>query len=205
MRDVVQSRWARRLLAAIAGTALAGAALGDEVHRSFFDTEANTGAYADLAIGPTDAAYDAGAFVHSGAVDVSGRPLGFQLGGGYRPMPAWSGELDYLGLGRVSAGGSYVSTSGWLLSGLLYLPTPFINVYGRLGVLDANSHGRCACSAGSGPLYVLHQTGFDAMYGVGLITNRRGSVNLRLEFDKFQISHASRATMASIGLVWSFL
>lgn len=190
----------------LASLALAQEASGQEVpHHAFFDTDANTGGYAGVTLGESNLDIDAGELAHSTSVVTRGRPFSFELVGGYRPMPFWSGELGYLRLGRASAGKSYTQMQGYMLSALVYLPTPYINLYGRLGALDWHAYGRCDCAVDAPALTPFHRHGLNTAYGVGGTTNGRGNLNLRLEWDKLDISESRRADLVMVGLVWSFI
>jgi hypothetical protein len=190
----------------LASPAWAQEASGQEVPRhAFFDTDANTGGYAGVTLGKSDLDIDAGALAHSTSLLTQGHPVSFELVGGYRPVPFWSGELAYLRLGQASAGKNYTQTQGYMLSALVYLPTPYINLYGRLGALEWNSYGRCNCAAGVAVPIHFRRSGLNAAYGVGGTTNGRGNLNLRLEWDKLKMSDARRANLVTVGLIWSFL
>lgn len=189
-----------------ASPALAREGSGQEVpHHAFFDTDANTGGYAGVTLGESNLDVDAGKLARSNSVVTQGRPFSFELVGGYRPMPFWSGELAYLRLGRASAGKNYTQTEGYMLSVLVYLPTPYVNLYGRLGALDWHAYGRCVCAAGVAVPTAFHRRGLSTAYGVGGTTNGRGNLNVRLEWDKLKISNFRRADLVTVGLIWSFI
>ena len=191
---------------ALASPALAQEASGQEVlHHSFFDTDANTGGYVGVILGKSNLDIDAGELAHSNSVVTQGRPFSFELVGGYRPMPFWSGELAYLRLGRASAGKNYTQTEGFMLSALVYLPTPYINLYGRLGALDWHAYGRFESAAGIAIPSAFHRRGLSTAYGVGGTTNGRGNLNFRLEWDKLGISESRRADLLTVGIIWSFI
>ena len=181
-------------------------ASGQEVpHHAFFDTDANTGGYAGVTLGESNLDIDAGELARSNSVVLTqGHPLSFELVGGYRPMPFWSGEFAYLHLGQASGGKSYTQTEGFMLSALVYLPTPYINLYGRLGALDWHAYGRCDCTAGAAEPSPFHRKGLSTAYGVGATTNGRGNLNIRLEWDKLKISNSPKADLVTVGLIWSF-
>jgi len=190
----------------LASPALAQETSGEEVpHHAFFDTDANTGGYAGVALGKSNLDIDAGELAHSTSILTQGRPFSFELVGGYRPMPVWSGELAYLRLGQASAGKNYTQTEGYMLSALVYLPTPYINLYGRLGALYWHSYGRCTCDTAVAMPIRFHRKGLSAAYGVGGTTNGRGNLNFRLEWDKLKISEFRRADLVTVGLIWSFI
>lgn len=179
---------------------------GQEVpHHAFFDTDANTGGYAGVILGEPDLNIDAGELAHSTSIVTQGRPLSFELVGGYRPLPVWSGELAYLRLGRASAGKNYTQTAAYMLSALLYLPTPYINLYGRIGGLNWHSYGRCSCGTAAAVLTPFHRKGLSTAYGVGGTTNGSGHLNFRLEWDKLKISEFGRADLVTMGFIWSFI
>jgi hypothetical protein len=186
---------------------LASPALAQEEvpHHAFFDTDANTGGYAGVTFGESNLDVDAGELAHSNSVVTQGHPFSFELVGGYRPAPFWSGELAYLRLGQASAGKTYAQMEGYMLSALLYLPTPYINLYGRLGALDWHASGHCVCSAGVAVPSPFHRSGLSTAYGVGATTNGRGNFNIRLEWDKLEIRDSRRADLVTVGLIWSFI
>lgn len=190
----------------LAPPALAQEAWGQQVpHHGFFARDANTGGYAGVALGKSDLEVDAGKLAHSNSVITQGRPFSFEVFGGYRPAPFWSGELAYLHLGRASAGKSDTRMQGYMLSALLYLPTPYINLYGRLGALDWHASGQCVCAAGVAIPSAFHRNGLSIAYGVGGTTNGRGHLNVRIEWDKLKISNSPRADLVTVGLIWSFI
>jgi hypothetical protein len=180
-------------------------ASGPEVtHHAFLDKDANTGGYAGITLGESDVDVDAGALAHSTSLVTQGRPVSFMLVGGYRPAPIWSGELGYLRLGQASAGKNYSQSEGYMLSALVYLPTPYINLYGRLGALEWHSYGRCSCDSAVAVPIPFHRSGLTTAYGVGGTTNWRGNLNLRLEWDRLEIGASGRADLVTVGLIWSF-
>lgn len=190
----------------LASSALAQEASGQEMpHHAFFDTDANTGGYAGVTLGKSNLDVNAGELAHSNSVVTQGRPFSFELVGGYRPAPFWSGELAYLRLGRASGGKSYTQMDGYMLSALVYLPTPYLNLYGRLGALDWHAYGRCVCSTGVPIPSAFHRHGLSSAYGVGGTTNGRGNLNIRLEWDKLKISNYGTADLVTVGLIWSFI
>lgn len=179
----------------------------DTVHHAFFDTDANTGVYAGVSLGESDVSNDAGALAHTGSLVTEGHAFGYALSAGYRPVPVWSAQLDYVNLGRVSAGRSYTQTDGIDLAALVYLPTPIINLYGRIGALDSRSYGRCACESTLPPI-PFGRRSLNLAYGVGATTNGRGNLNLRVEWQRFELNGTANGTHAadfiSVGLIWSF-
>lgn len=149
----------------------------------------DTGFYVAGSIGESHVQYDASTF-HAGSHSV-----GYQAAAGFRPLPIVSGEFDYIGFARAFSGINYADTYGVGLFALGYLPTPVVQVYGKLGLVDWRT------SAHS-PDVAFHRTGASVAYGGGLGTSW-GRLGARLEFEAFDVAHASSMELTSIGLVWS--
>jgi len=205
----VQSQFPQALLkiAAITVATLSAAgtaAAQDTSDRSFLATLANTGFYAAAGPGRSSSQFDVGSAAHAASHVISGNPLGLQLAAGYRPLPAWSAEASYVRLGRISSGHSDATIDGLMLSALGYLPTPVLTLYGRAGVLDARTYG---AYAGPPPLrpVPIHHHNTNLAFGVGLSTNFSSHLNLRLESQGFQVTHAKNTSLFTIAFVWSFL
>ena len=195
-------------LAAISATAIAIASFATtaaaQSDQSFLATQADTGFYAAAGVGRSSEQLDVGSAAYAAPYEVSGKALGLQIAAGYRPLPVWSGEAGYVRLGRASAGGSSATIDGLMLSALGYLPTPLLNLYGRIGILDARTYG----VYGSPPApraVLIHHHDSNLVFGIGLTTNFRSNLNFRLESQGFQVTHATNTNLVSIALVWSFL
>lgn len=171
---------------------------------SFLATQADTGFYVVGALGRSSEQVDVGAAADTTAHELRGNALGLQLAAGYRPLPAWSTEASYVRLGRASSGGSDSSMDGLMLSALGYLPTPLLTLYGRAGLFDARLYGRYDGPAVAQPL-LIHHRDTNLAFGIGLSTRFRSNLNLRLESQGFQITHAGNTSLLSLAFVWSFL
>lgn len=195
-------------IAAITAAAVASACLGStaaaQSERSFLATEADTGFYVAAGLGRSSEQVDVGAAAHSAPYELSGNALGLQIAAGYRPLPVWSWEAGYVRLGRASAGHSTATVDGLMLSALGYLPTPLLNLYGRVGILDARTYGVDGSPPALRPLLVHHRDS-NLAFGIGLTTNFRRNLNFRLESQGFQVTHATNTSLVSIACVWSFL
>jgi len=205
----VQSQFPRALpkIAAItvATVSAAGPAAADDTSdRSFLATLANTGFYAAAGPGRSSSQVDVGSAARVAPYVISGNPLGLQIAAGYRPLPAWSAEVSYVRLGRISSGHSEATIDGPMLSALGYLPTPVLTLYGRASVFDARMYG---AYGGPGPLQPvpIHHHNTNLAFGVGLSTNFSSHLNLRLESQGFQVTHAKNTSLFTIAFVWSFL
>jgi hypothetical protein len=205
----VQSQFPQALLKiaaiTVATVSAAGtAAADDSSDRSVLATQANTGFYVAAGPGRSSSQVDVGSAARVAPYVISGNPLGLQITGGYRPLPAWSAEAGYVRLGRISSGHSDATTDGLMLSALGYLPTPVLTLYGRAGVLHARTYGAYAGPAALQPV-PIHHNNTNLAFGVGLSTNFNSHFNLRLESQGFQITHAKNTSLFTIAFVWSFL
>jgi OmpA-like transmembrane domain len=128
---------------------------------------------------------------------VHGDTTGYKFALGWRPLPVVAAELDYTDFGRAYGGINYADTDGLGLFALGFLPIPVVDVFGKVGVVnwrtDANS-----------PFYGFHRTGSDLGYGFGAGTSW-GTIGVRVEYERYEVSHASDMGLASVGLVWTFL
>jgi hypothetical protein len=149
----------------------------------------DTGFYVAGSIGESRVQYDPTTFY------ASTDNVGYQVAAGFRPLPVVSGEFDYTGFARAFSGINYADTYGVGLFALGYLPIPVVQVYGKVGLVDWRT------SAHS-PELSFHRTGADVAYGGGLGTSW-GRLGARLEFETFDVAHASTMELTSIGLVWS--
>ena len=106
-----------------------------------------------------------------------------------------SGEFDYVGFSRAFSGINYADTYGVGLFALAYLPIPVVNLFGKVGLVDWRTNA-------SSPLFSFHRTGSDVAYGVGAATSW-GHLGARVQFEKFDVAHASMMDLTSIGLIWA--
>ena len=149
----------------------------------------NTGFYLAGSIGASHVQYDASTFY------VGSNDVGYQAAVGFKPLPILSGELAYVGFPRAFQGINYADTYGLGAFALGYLPIPVVQIYGKLGVVDWRTTAHS-------PDLSFHRTGADVAYGAGLGTSW-GRLGARLEFESFDVAHASAMELTSIGLVWS--
>jgi hypothetical protein len=169
------------LVAMIAvGLLPAGAALADDT----------TGFYVGGDVGNSTEHFNSSVF------GVNSDNSGFKVAAGFRPLPVFAGEVDYVSFGRASAGINYADTDGVAISALAFLPIPIVDVYGRLGLMnwrvDANSPGDS-----------FHHTGSDLTYGVGAGAHW-GSFAARLEYERFQVGGSTSMQLATVGLTYTF-
>jgi hypothetical protein len=121
---------------------------------------------------------------------------GYKVAVGFRPLPVLAGELDYVGFGRASSGINFVDSWGVSASALAFLPIPFVDVYGRLGVMEWRTDA-------SAPEFSFHRTGSDITYGVGAGAHW-GALGARAEYERFQVGGANTMQLLTLGVTYTF-
>jgi len=128
--------------------------------------------------------------------DVHSTTTGYKFAAGWRPLSVFATELDYTNFGRAYGGFDYADTDGVGLFALGFLPIPVVDLYGKLGVVDWRTDAQS-------PFLGFHRTGTDLGYGLGAGTSW-GSIGARIEYERYEIQHASDMGLASVGLIWTF-
>jgi hypothetical protein len=168
--------------AALAAVALLGAAMA---------AQAEDGFYIGGSLGDSMQSFDPNTF------SVHGDTTGYKFAAGWRPLSVVAVEADYTDFGRAYGGTNYADTDGIGVFALGFLPIPVVDVYGKIGMVnwrtDANS-----------PFLSFHRTGSDLGYGFGAGTSW-GNLGARIEYERYEVSHASDMGLASVGLTWTFL
>jgi hypothetical protein len=157
------------------------------------DDSGDTGLYVGGSLGRSDERFEPSAY------SLSADNTGYQVAAGWRPFGVLAGELDYVSLGRASAGINYADTYGIGVSALGFVPIPWFDLYGRLGVTNWRTDVSSPFAFAS-----YRITGTDLNYGVGAGMHW-GSLGARLEYQRFEISQTSRMDLASVGVTWTFL
>jgi hypothetical protein len=155
--------------------------------------DSTTGLYVGGSLGRSDERFEPSAY------NLSADNTGYQAAAGWRPLSVLAGELDYVSLGRASAGINYADTYGIGLSVLGFVPIPWFDLFGRLGVTNWRTDVTSPF-----PFASFRITGTDLTYGAGAGMHW-GSLGVRLEYERFEISQTSRMDMAALGVVWTFL
>jgi hypothetical protein len=153
-------------------------------------SQADNGLYIGGSLGDSMQQFDATTF------DVHSDTTGYKFAAGWRPLGVFATELDYTNFGRGYGGVNYADTDGLGLFALGFLPIPVVDLYGKLGVVDWRTDAQS-------PFYGFHRTGTDLGYGFGAGTSW-GSIGARIEYERYEIQHASDMGLASVGLVWTF-
>ena len=169
------------LAAAVLPALLSAAAFGAE----------EDGFYLGGSLGATQQSFDASTF------DVHNTDTGYKFALGFRPVKVFAAELSYLDFGRAYGGINYADTDAIGLFAVGFLPIPVVDVYGKVGLAEWRTDAQS-------PFLSFHRTGADAAYGVGAGTSW-GSLGARIEYERYDVSHANDMALASIGLTWVFL
>jgi opacity protein-like surface antigen len=152
---------------------------------------------------------------------------------GIRPIRYLGAEIGYVDFGRpygnVGAFRDHVSMQAETAFGVLYLPIPVIDLYGKFGVarthVDASNvslplrvfscpaFGPCPiCPVGGCPVVPTSasRTSTNFAFGAGVqykfVTFRGafGSMSVRLEYDRFRFG-GETPSQAALGVIWTFL
>jgi hypothetical protein len=126
-----------------------------------------------------------------------GSQTGYKFAVGIRPLPVVAAEVSYIDFGRAYNGIDYADTDAIGVFALGILPIPVVDVYGKVGLADWRTDGQS-------PFYGFHRTGTDLAYGAGAGTHW-GSIGVRVEYERYEVSHSNDMGMASVGVIWTFL
>lgn len=126
----------------------------------------------------------------------------FKAIGGWRILNWLAVEGNYvdLGSGNDRIGGEKFETSidGLSVSALVFLPVGPVDLYARAGALNWNADVK------SPSLDIkASDNGTDLTYGVGA-QFRIGSLALRAEYERFEVSDINTVDLASLGVTWTF-
>ena len=166
------------------------------------------GLYAGGSVGQSSVNADAGGF-NSNPFDHN--HVGFKLTAGVRPISLLGAEVSYIDFGHPS--GNFgntpgdVSLRGAAAFGMIYLPVPIIDVYGKLGLARLQSTASGADNGGCGPacqpgLFRLDRTDTRLAAGVGA-QYKFGKLALRAEYERYDAA-GGNPTLLSVGLNWTF-
>ena len=178
-------RYLGGILAGVLGTAIVAACAARPAWAAY-------GFYVAGSVGESNVKYDASTF------DAGSNDVGYEVAVGFQPLPVLAGEIDYDGLPRAFGGLSYADTYSVGAFALGIVPIPVVQLFGKLGIIDWRTDARSAV-----PLVPsFDRTGSNVAWGVGASTSW-GRLGARLQFEEFDVAHASMMNLASIGLTWS--
>jgi len=152
---------------------------------------ADDGLYLSGALGAAQQNYDPAIF------DAHGSQTGYKFALGVRPIDLLAAEVSYIDFGRAFNGINYADTNAVGAFALAFLPIPLVDVYGKVGLAEWRTDAQS-------PGFGFHRTGADVAYGAGVGTNW-GNIGVRVEYERYEVSHSNDMGMASVGVVWAFL
>jgi OOP family OmpA-OmpF porin len=128
---------------------------------------------------------------------------GYKLIAGWRILDWLAVEGDYVDLGSGSdkVAGEKINTDikGVTLSGLLLLPVGPVDLFARVGAVNWNADVKVPSLDAK-----ASDNGTDFTYGVGA-QFRLGSLSLRAEYERFEVSDINTVDLATLGATWTFL
>jgi hypothetical protein len=151
----------------------------------------NVGLYLGGSLGESQQRFDATTF------NVRASDLAYKFALGYRPFKVLAGEVSYVGFGRAYGGINFADTDAIGAFAVAFLPIPVVDVYGKVGMANWRTDAQS-------PFHSFHRTGTDVAYGAGAGTSW-GSLGARVEYERYDVSHANDMALASVGLTWVFL
>lgn len=162
---------------------------------------ADNGVYLGAAVGKSGVSFDE--TIEGQNLDFDIDSTGYKAIVGWRFLDALAIEANYvdLGSGDERVGGTRIETdvSGLSLSAVGFLPIGPVDLYARIGVIDWEADVRAPeFDVSSG------DDGTDLAWGGGAQV-RLGSLALRAEYERYDVSGPDTVDMVSVGLTWTFL
>ncbi|MFA5940597.1 MAG: porin family protein [Sinimarinibacterium sp.] len=129
--------------------------------------------------------------------DLKDERVGYKGIAGVHLSEIFSIEGQYIDFGTAEDGDNRVDASGWTAGATLKVPVfPRIYPYAKAGALFWDADGRSAAINAS-------DNGTDFTYGVGVQFNLTDFLQLRTEYERFELSDTG-VDMGSANLVFSF-
>lgn len=202
----------------IGGLLLLGSALAAN------DATADSGLYAGASIGRStiQASDNVDIFGSARKFKLNGDDTGFKLFGGYMFLPVLGIEVGYVDFGQPDDNTGFsvpttpqldvngdlkVDANGYTASLLGKLPIGPVNVFAKAGILSWKAHAKVNVTATDGTTTASNSfsdnaDGNDFTYGVGAGVSF-GSLEVRAEYEKYDIGDVDDLYMLSLGLVWN--
>lgn len=135
--------------------------------------------------------------VRAGSFNFKDRDTGYKLIAGFRPLDLFSAELNYLDLGKPASGAQQAKTHGVGAFGMLFLPLPIVDVYGKAGLVSWKTDA-------TGPTLAFNRSGSDFAWGAG-VQFHLGSLAARLEYEALDAGDLAKPTFLTLGATYTFL
>jgi hypothetical protein len=142
--------------------------------------------------------------LRAGEVNYSDNDLGWKAIAGFRAFKLLGFEANYVDLGHANSGSAEAKTKALDAFVMGFLPVPFVDIYGKLGVVSWKTDGSSGVTPPGVAGFSFSHSGTDLAYGAG-VQLHLGPVAARLEFEAFDIQQASTPTLLSVGVTYTFL
>jgi hypothetical protein len=133
---------------------------------------------------------------------------------GLRPLPVIGAEVEYIDFGHpksnLNGGPADATLKGAAAFGVLYLPVPLFDIYGKAGLarLQSTVNGiseiQPQCVPCAPALFRLNRTDTHFAAGAGA-AYKTGALAIRAEYEYFNVSGSANPALVSLGLTWTFL
>ncbi len=130
---------------------------------------------------------------------------GWKVIGGVRLLDWFAVEANYVDFGSITSGdealGGEYELKGFDAFAVGFLSAPFVDVYGKLGVIRWDADSRITAG---GVDFTGSESGTDFAWGAG-VQARLGSLAGRLEYERFEVSDTDEVAMITLGVTYTFL
>ena len=143
--------------------------------------------------------------IYGSGFNLDSNQVSWKVIAGFRPIDFFAVEANYIdigserkpfGLGTVDA-----DAKAFAAYGIGFLPIPYFDVFGKVGVARWQLRGD---AASEGQLFAFDDHGTQFAYGAGAQANW-GPFSARFEYDGFRVRNTDGLNMYSIGAIWTFL
>jgi hypothetical protein len=143
--------------------------------------------------------------IYSSGFNLDPNQVSWKVIAGFRPIDFFAVEANYIDIGSehrpFGLGTGDADAKAFAAYGVGFLPIPYFDVFGKLGVARWQLRGDLASE---GQLFGFDDHGTQVAYGAGAQANW-GPFSARFEYDGFRIRNTDGLNMYSIGAIWTFL
>jgi opacity protein-like surface antigen len=162
---------------------------------------ADNGIYVGGSVGQSGVHFDQR--IDGTSIHYDANATGYKLIAGWRVLDWLAVEGDYVDLGSGSdkVAGEKINTdiNAVTLSALGFLAVGPVDVFARVGAVNWNADVKIPSLDAK-----ASDDGTDFTYGVGA-QFRLGSLSLRAEYERFEVSDINTVDLATLGVTWTFL
>jgi hypothetical protein len=143
--------------------------------------------------------------IYSSGFNLDPDQVSWKVIAGFRPIDFFAVEANYIDIGSehrpFGLGTGDADAKAFAAYGVGFLPIPYFDVFGKLGVARWQLRGDLASE---GQLFGFDDHGTQVAYGAGAQANW-GPFSARFEYDGFRMRNTDGLNMYSIGAIWTFL